>query len=338
MRCAACGHVTPAPLPVDMPAGSFGPQLQATVALLTGRYRLSQREVADLGDTLLATPLSLGSVDGRCQGASNALTAPVAEAQTSVARAARAHADETAWRQAGRSRWLCCAVTPLMTVFRLAPCCRSAAAKALLGADFARLLTSGRWSGSSWVPLDQRQVCWSHLARDWQGLADRGGSAGPFGRCGVARTRALFHAWHRFRRGAVDRTGLHAALAPVQACSEHLLDDGIAYTDTKAAGWCHALDRLGPARWMFADEEGVEPTNNAAGQALRSAALWRKGSFGTQSDAGARCGERLLTVVATCKQQDHDVLAYLTDACAAALHGQPAPSLLPTAVAPTFTP
>ncbi len=89
---------------------------------------------------------------------------------------------------------------------------------------------------------------------------------------------------------------------------------------------------------MFADEEGVEPTNNVAERALRSAALWRKGSFGIQSDAGARCVERLPTVVATCKQQGHDVLAHLTDACAAALHGQPAPSLLPTAALPPPSP
>jgi len=37
----------------------------------------------------------------------------------------------------------------------------------------------------------------------------------------------------------------------------------------------------------------------------------------------------LLTVVTTLRQQERDVLDYLTVACAAALRGQPAPSLLP---------
>jgi len=46
------------------------------------------------------------------------------------------------------------------------------------------------------------------------------------------------------------------------------------------------------------DEDGVEPTNNVAERALRPAVLWRKGSFGTQSDGGARFVERLLTVTA----------------------------------------
>ena len=329
VRCLACGRPTRAGLPADVPAGAFGPRLQATVALLSGRYRLSRREVADVCGTLLDAPLSVGSVDGLCQATSEALAPPVAEAQASVARADRAHADETGWRQAGRSRWLWCAVTPLATVFSLATNRSSAAAKALLGEGFAGLLVSDRWSGYGWVPLDQRQVCWAHLARDWQGLADRSGAAASLGQRGVTLTRALFREWHRFQRGELEREGLQATLVPVQDGFEQLLDDGIACPDAKAAGLCRALDRLWPALWTFADEEGVEPTNNAAERALRPAVLWRKGSFGTQSDAGARFVERLLTVVATCKRYGRDVLAYLTDACLALLSGQAAPSLLP---------
>jgi len=37
----------------------------------------------------------------------------------------------------------------------------------------------------------------------------------------------------------------------------------------------------------------------------------------------------MLTVVATLKQQQRNVLEYLTAACAAALRGEAAPSLLP---------
>ena len=332
VRCPVCWQATRATMPPAVPAGAFGPRLQATVALLSGRYRLSRREVADLCGTLLDAPLCVGSVDGLCQATSDALAAPVAAAQASVTQAERAHADETSWRQAGQSRWLWCAVTPLATVFRLATSRSSAAAQALLGKGFTGILTSDRWSGYGWVPLDQRQVCWAHLARDWQGVADRGGAAAPLGQRGVALTRALFRAWHRFRDGTLTRSGLQVALVPVQDGFGRLLDDGMASADPKAAGLCRALDRLWPALWTFVDEDGVEPTNNAAERALRPAVLWRKGSFGTQSDAGARFVERLLTVVATCKQHGRNVLDYLTAACTAALRGQAALPLLPASV------
>jgi transposase len=57
--------------------------------------------------------------------------------------------------------------------------------------------------------------------------------------------------------------------------------------------------------------------------------LWRKGSFGSDSAAGSRFAERLLTVVASCRQQGRLLLAFLVAAGEAALHGTAAPSLLP---------
>jgi transposase len=74
---------------------------------------------------------------------------------------------------------------------------------------------------------------------------------------------------------------------------------------------------------------GVEPTNNAAEQAVRPAVLWRKGSFGSQSEAGAIFVARLLSVAATCRQQQRSLLDYLTAVCTAAQQGHPIPSLLP---------
>jgi transposase len=79
-------------------------------------------------------------------------------------------------------------------------------------------------------------------------------------------------------------------------------------------------------------------TNNPAERALRPAVLWRKGSFGTQSHAGSEFAERLLTVVATLRQQQRQVLTYIIAACQAALYNQPPPSLIPLArSAPSVT-
>lgn len=330
--CPVCGAPTRAVLPPGVPAGAFGPRLQATVATLSGRYRLSRREVADVCETLLDAPLSVGSVDALCQATAAALAAPVAALAASLPRCGVVHADETGWRHAGQGRWLWVAATALVTVFALAAGRSSAVVKGLLGEAFAGILVSDRWSAYGWLDVACRQVCWAHLARDWQGLVDRGGAAAPLGRRGVALTRDLFRAWHRFRDGPLDRAGLQAALGPVQDGFERLLDAGMRSADAKAAGLCRALDRLWPALWTFVDEGGVEPTNNAAERALRPAVLWRKGSFGTQSEGGARFVERMLTAVATCKQQGRSVLAYLTAACAARQFGQPAPSLLPATV------
>ena len=69
--------------------------------------------------------------------------------------------------------------------------------------------------------------------------------------------------------------------------------------------------------------EGVEPTNNAADRAVRSAGLWRKNSFGCHSDKGSRFVERFLTVAATLKQQDRNLVHHLDQVREASLYSHP---------------
>src|SRR5262249_15871125 len=103
-----------------------------------------------------------------------------------------------------------------------------------------------------------------------------------------------------FRAGECDRQGFQRRLIPLQARLGRLLRRGQANPDRKAAGLCRALTKWWPALWTFARVEGVEPTNNVSERALRPAVLWRKGSFGSDSEAGSRFAEQLLTLVASC--------------------------------------
>ncbi len=199
---------------------------------------------------------------------------------------------------------------------------------ALLGTDFAGVVGSDRWSAYSRFPDEQRALCWAHLKRDFQRLVDRGGEAAPIGCWGLAEIDRLFALWHRFRAGECDRRELRRRLVPLQARMGRLLRRGQASPDRKAAGLCRELDRWWAALWTFARVEGVEPTNNVAERALRLAVLWRKGSFGSDSVVGSQFAERLLTVVATCRQQGRPLLDFLVAAAQAGLRGIPPPSLL----------
>jgi transposase len=63
-------------------------------------------------------------------------------------------------------------------------------------------------------------------------------------------------------------------------------------------------------------------------RALRPAVLWRKGCFGSSSEAGSHFAERLLTMVASCHQQRGPLLTFFVAAGEAALRGSPPPSLV----------
>ena len=109
---------------------------------------------------------------------------------------------------------------------------------------------------------------------------------------------------------------------------EHL-ERGAQCSCKKTAGTCRKLLKQESSLWTFVWVEGIEPTNNDAERVLRHAVLWRKSSGGTDSEAGSRFVERMLSVVATSRQQNRNVLELLTACCAARLNGSTAPSLLP---------
>jgi transposase len=328
-RCPACGKRTRADLPAGVPRRPFGPRLTAVVALLSGRYRLSRREVRQLLQDLWTVRLSLGAVVRQEQAQSAALAPVIEEAQAAVQQADVVNMDETGWRQEQQRAWLWTVVTPALTVFQTDRRRGGAVVEALLGADFGGVVGSDRWSAYRRVPAERRALCHAHLKRDFQGLVDRGGEAEPIGRWGLAEIERLFALWHRFKAGEFDGHELRRRLIPLQARVGRLLQRGQESPDRKAAGLCRELSKWWAALWTFARVGGVEPTNNVAERALRPAVLWRKGSFGSDSERGTRFAERLLTVVATCRQQGRPLLALLVAAGEAALQGTAAPSLLP---------
>ncbi|HSH79861.1 MAG TPA: IS66 family transposase [Herpetosiphonaceae bacterium] len=330
ITCPACQAVVRAPRPAEVPPGSFGPQVVALVALLHGRYRLSSREVALLLDDLWRLPISLGSVPAAYQTASNALAPVYTEVQGAVQGQAVANVDETPWREHRQSRYLWVATTLVATLFLVARRSR-AALEQLLGVPFGGIVGSDRYKAYAHLPVAQRQLCWAHLKRDWQFYRERAGPVGEWGEAALAQITTLFATWHAFRNGELDRVGLQQAMAPIEAELRALVEQGRDELPwEKARGFCRDLLWVWPALWTFVVVEGVEPTNNAAERALRPAVLWRKGCYGTDSAAGSRFVERILTVTTTCRQQQRHVLPFLADAVRAHWAGAAAPTLMLT--------
>jgi len=329
LTCLACGTETTPDWPVDMPAGSFGPRAQATVGYLTGRMGVSQRDVEEAMDALFHTDLALGSVSAVEQNVSAALSKPVEEAQTYVRQQPVVNADETSWRQGKQRLWLWIGTTPLVTVFLLAT--RGAeGAQHLLGRAFRGIVGSDRWSGYNWLSVLQRQLCWAHLKRDFQAFVDRGGESARLGEALLKQVKTIFELWHKLREEALSRTQFQEQMAPIREEVGVLLRQGRALAQDKTRRTCENILKLESALWTFVWVEGVEPTNNWAERLLRRAVLWRRRSFGTQSETGSLFVARVLTAVTTLRQQRRDVLDYLTEACAATMRGDTPPSLLPS--------
>jgi transposase len=332
LTCPHCQRTTAAALPAGVPAGLCGPRLQAMLAVCTGVYQLSKRQTQDLLRDFFAFDLSLGSVGNIEQLVSAALAAPVAAVQQAIGQQPVVHADETRWPEGKRATspgYLWVAVTAYLACFLIRSGRNKGAAQELLGVDFAGILVSDRYASYHWVGDGQRQFCWAHLRRDWQAMAERGGTSGVVGRRLLVLTDEWFRWWHKLREGKWSRERFQCALYRTRQEVHNLLERGRHCAQAATAGTCAELLAHESALWTFVDHEGVEPTNNLAERVLRPAVLWRRRSYGTRSASGSRFVERMLTVVTSCRLQERNVLDYITEACSAAVAGKTAPSLLP---------
>jgi transposase len=329
LRCLECGTQTRAQLPPGVPQGAFGPRLQAMIALLSGQYHLSKRETARVMADFFKANVSLGSVPTLEQRTGEAISKPVEEAREYVHMESVVNVDETGWREGNQRAWLWVAATPLVSVFLIRQHRSGAVAREILSEAFGGIVGSDRWSAYNWLPTLMRQLCWAHLLRDFQKFVERGGDSQSIGEALLTQARLMFQWWHTVRDGTMGRTTFQEQMQTVEEQVGELLRQGTGCSHSKTAGTCRNILNREEALWTFVRVEGVEPTNNLAERQVRPGVLWRKSSFGTQSEKGSRFAERIMTVAATLKQQHRNALDYLTEACDAANWGRQAPSLLP---------
>jgi transposase len=324
--CEECGENTCGQLPTEVPRGAFGPRLQSVLSLLAGAYRLGKRPIQSLARDLFGLTVSTGMICKLEQATSETLAVPVEELREYI-RNQDAGADETSWRENRGKAWLWVAVTKAVTVFTIATSRGAKVIREMLGEGYNRVLTSDRWTAYTWLKF--RQLCWSHLRRDFQAMIDRANGGSETGKTLLELSDQLFHWWHRVRDGTLPRSTFQMYVEPLRSAVHEQLKSGAASSCKKTAGTCRKLLEQESSLWTFVWIEGIEPTNNEPERTLRHAVLWRKSSGGTDSEAGSRFVERMLSVVATCRQQNRNVLEFLTACCAARLDGSVSPSLRP---------
>lgn len=330
--CEGCGTRTQAEVPTEA-RSAFGTRLGALVCLFVGKYRLSKRLVRDALSDVLGARLCLGSVSNLEAEMAAALEAPTAAAMAFVQRQDVAHLDETGWTEGqenGRAAraWLWVAATACVTVFQIARSRGGDIARGLLK-DFTGFLVTDRWCAYNFYDSALRQLCWSHLTRDFQGFIDRGGEGGRLGALLMKERHRLFRLWHRVRDGTLEHALLEEKLKPVKKAVGRLLREAVLCAEAKTAGMAAEMLKLEPALWTFGQIQGLEPTNNFGERSIRCAVMYRKTSFGTHSERGSRFVERILSSVASLNQQRRDVLGFLAEALRAHRCQLSAPSLLP---------
>ncbi|MCB9653188.1 MAG: IS66 family transposase [Deltaproteobacteria bacterium] len=303
MVCERCRHRTCAPYNANViPSSPFGPRLVAVVAMLTGVYHLSRRRTQQLLRELFGLTVSLGALSSMEARASHALKAATEEAQAEVESAGVKHTDSTTWLLADVPLSLWTLATASATVYRIFVNGRRETIRPLFGGANG-ILVSDRADVFSFGSMKLRQICHAHLIRRFVSFSERDGPSKSIGRELLDLSAIIFEYWHGFKAGKLTRAQLNTLMHPVQRQFEAALERGVAITVSRLSGSCADILAHREALWTFVMNEGVEPTNNHAELQLRSLVLWRRVSFGCQSERGLRFVERIMIVAQTARKQ-----------------------------------
>lgn len=321
----ACGTTTCGQLPPGVPTGQAGPRLIAFAGLLMACFRQSKRRAALFLSMVLNQPACAGWLVRLQQRCADAVQPAYDDLSGRLREQPVQYIDESPNKEGTRKTWTWVFVLPRFTFFACRPSRGGEVLDDLLGAKYAGVIHCDR--AKMYWRFGRLQWCWAHLKRDFQALID--GACRTAKRLGhdlMRPTKELFALWQRVRDGTLQWRTLVRRMQPLRETVNRLLLRGWCHRTTH--GMCKELWTHQERLWTFLEVEGVEPTNNAAERALRHAVIWRKLSFGTQSSAGSRFVERMLTVIETCRRTGRNVFTWLTQAVQAKLQGQPGPTLL----------
>ena len=314
-RCRGCCQCHVAALPEGVSAGITGARLTSMMSLLVSKYRVSRRELQGFLKEYFHFEISLGTIFNKQRLVNEILKEPVEGLLKAVQESLVMHSDETGHRELRARSWMWTLATDQVAYFEILKSRGKKALRELLG-TFEGILVSDRYAVYNDVSSSHRQLCWSHLKRDFTRLSEKSNPViARIGKGLLAEEHRLFTYWHAFKRGEMTRGELNRCCEPIRRRIGEYLEQGT-YTDPalRAVRFCQNLLKHFDALWTFLFVEGVEPTNNHAERCLRPWVIWRKSYFGTRSTYGTEYVGRSASLIMTSKLQQKNPFDYLTHA------------------------
>ena len=104
-------------------------------------------------------------------------------------------------------------------------------------------------------------------------------------------------------------TVLESQMQAIRTRIKVLLEEGA----KRGVPKCGTILKVESLLWTFTKEKDIEPTNNAAEQSIRPAVLWKKRSFGVESERGGQYVETMLSIWATSRRNGVNPIVFLRE-------------------------
>lgn len=327
-HCAHCQTTYSGTLPSKVGKRGFGTRVHAVISLLTSKFRLSKRQALSLLRDFYDIPISVGSISNIEHRVSTAIEPAHKEIRETLSSEKVVHIDETGFKQSNRNGWAWLLTSKQHSFFKLDFSRGKKVAKLLIGDFNARTIISDRYPAYDYIPERSHQVCWAHLKRDFQKIAERGGISGVIGRKLLKHYGRIFAYWKAtLEKEYSDDKRTRKKREYLKRTMRKELRRGFECDHKMTSRTCRKILDVGESLWLFLGDKLVPATNNLAEQQLRPLVIAKKLSFGVKSERGARFIERIFSITATFQQQQKNPLVWLQTTINNYFDGQAIPSI-----------
>lgn len=310
-RCTRCGKRSLAPMPEEYEVSAFGPRLSALVGTLTAVHRMGKRSTQSLLKSVCNIDISLGSIsaiEARLSGALEFQDRTLVEA---TQQNEPAYVDETSFRQGAKNCFVWTINTRAVSLLRILPSRGINSLAWIRPRGHPGITVTDRYSVYRYP---RHQYCLAHLKRDFMRFAEKLEPDKQFAKRLLFDLGDVFSTMKLYRTNLIQLQEMRRRIGYRRRSIKQTLEDVVDFGSEKFARFASTLLRNFQKLFLFTRHPEIECTNNTAERSLRHIVMWRKTSYGTQSESGSRFLERVLSIWMTLKRSGRDVFEFLVQA------------------------
>lgn len=301
--CRSCGDQHTAELPEGVSPDLLGDHAKAIISALSGFFHNSKRDVQQILHDIFHMPISLGLVSTTEKRVNQKLQSE--ELWEQMEESSYLHIDETGHKCKGTRGWGWIFTNRHMSILKLTSSRGKKVLQSLLP-EYEGQIISDRYGAYRHFEDEKRQICWSHLKRDFQRFAhSRDEALAGYGRTLEQISQEVFVLEKTFKNQIIDHLFFIRRIRKLKKRMIYALKGILCVPDSPhahrvAQNLLNCFDMM----WRFVDNREIEPTNNLAERQIRKYVVYRKKSLFTWSQRGNEFIERILSLFLTCRLQN----------------------------------
>jgi len=300
--CSACKKKRLAPLPEGVQLDLLGPNTKAIITCLNGFYHNSKRDVQTILKDIFNLDISLGLISDTAKRVNKELAASYQDLKEKITSSPYLHIDETGHKNKGKKGWAWIFTNRETSLLKLSSSRGRQVLKSVLG-KYEGQVISDRYGAYTYFEAEKRQICWSHIKRDFERFAHSlNPSLSAKGKRLVELSSEVFGLKKALTREQLEEDFFLKRIKKIKKELEYVFKcilriRGIPQGHRVARRILNSFEML----WRFVKDKAIDMTNNLAERQIRKYVTYRKKLLFTWSTWGEEFVERMLSLFLTCR-------------------------------------